>query len=108
MEETKNQDRHDCLRTTIQEYKLFEKVGQGSFGVVRRANAGPGEEDVAIKQLVRIGTDIGMLRRVLREIRVMSSLRHPNLLGLKDVLLQQVSPHKLFCATISASATLFP
>ena len=81
------------------------QVGQGSFGVVRRANDGvsqlgewpptplpprhcrsraltpsfplhlPSPQDVAIKQLVRISADVGMLRRVLREIRVMSGIR---------------------------------
>ena len=44
----------DVLSTPLFDYTLLEKVGQGSFGVVRRARRKSTGEDVAIKQLVRV------------------------------------------------------
>ena len=44
----------DVLYTPLSEYTLLEKVGQGSFGVVRRARRRSTGEDVAIKPLVRV------------------------------------------------------
>jgi serine/threonine protein kinase len=77
---------HHKLSTALYKYDLAEKIGQGSFGVVRRGKNEATGEDVAIKQLVHICEDKGMIRRVLREVRIMHSLQHINVLALKDLL----------------------
>jgi serine/threonine protein kinase len=65
----------DTLSTPLCSYELCEKVGQGSFGVVRRAISKKTRKEVAIKQLVHICDVRGMIRRVLREIRIMKRLK---------------------------------
>lgn len=66
-------------------YSLLRVLGTGSYGVVVAAWDAVTGVVVAIKRVARIFDDAVEARRILREIRLMRSLRHDALLGLIDV-----------------------
>lgn len=66
-------------------YSLLRVLGTGSYGVVVAAWDAVTRVVVAIKRVARIFDDVVEARRILREIRLMRSLRHDALLGLIDL-----------------------
>jgi serine/threonine protein kinase/DNA-binding NarL/FixJ family response regulator len=67
-------------------YRLVERLGQGSMGIVYRAHDDTLDRDVAIKFLLpeRIAGGEASAR-FLREARVVARLSHPNIMTLYDV-----------------------
>lgn len=79
---------------TIGSYIVQEELGSGTFGVVQKAESKRDGEIVAIKciskskiQRNRMGT------QVKKEITTMKSLKHPNIIQIKEVLM---SKHQLY------------
>ena len=66
-------------------YSLLRVLGTGSYGVVVAAWDAVTQMVVAIKRVGRIFDDAVEARRILREVRLMRSLRHDALLSLVDV-----------------------
>eukprot|EP00929_Paragymnodinium_shiwhaense_P059705 TRINITY_DN29888_c0_g1_i1.p1 TRINITY_DN29888_c0_g1~~TRINITY_DN29888_c0_g1_i1.p1 ORF type:complete len:953 (-),score=199.72 TRINITY_DN29888_c0_g1_i1:186-3044(-) len=67
-------------------YRFTKLLGSGSYGVVAAFyDAGRGR-DVAVKRVRRVFDNFLVLRRTLREIRLMRHFQHPNLLRLHKVL----------------------
>merc|ERR1711935_370195 len=63
----------------------YEKVGEGTYGVVYKAKDRETGEIVALKK-VRMGSeDEGVPSTALREIALLKEIQHPNTVGLKDV-----------------------
>lgn len=69
-------------------YELFEEIGRGAHGVVRRAFDTTLECEVAIKSSHPIPNDASdegiLLRRSLREGRVLAKIDHPNVVRVRD------------------------
>ncbi|MBI3272109.1 MAG: protein kinase [Planctomycetes bacterium] len=79
----------DCadpyLGRIIANYKILEKIGQGSMGIVFRAQHQTMERPAAIKILFEYLTlNKNMVKRFLREARAGASLNHANLVQLYD------------------------
>ena len=72
---------------TCSTYELLNRVGEGTFGVVRLAVDIKSRQEVAIKQICKVFDDHRMTRRVLRELRVLHKFRHKNIIELLDVTL---------------------
>lgn len=68
-------------------YQFQKLLGSGSYGVVASFRDATEGRDVAVKRVRRVFDNFLMLRRTLREIKLMRHFRHPNLLQLHDVLL---------------------
>lgn len=67
-------------------YTVTKKLGQGAYGCVA---AGVDEQlgkQVAIKKVRDAFADKTDAKRILRELRLMRSLSHPNVLGLHDLI----------------------
>lgn len=61
-------------------YRLAQKLGEGSMGAVFKAQHLPTNQDVAIKFLdPRYNTDKEFVHRFLREAKTVSQLQHPNI-----------------------------
>lgn len=77
------------------EYHLVRTLGEGEFGLVklgvRRAAAGPGANQVAIKLIRKETVPQGSARlvKVYREINALKRCHHPNIVTLEDVLQDQ-------------------
>jgi serine/threonine protein kinase len=75
-------------------YRLVERLGRGGMGVVWRAHDELLRRDVAVKELhVRLGVDDDFqTRQVLREARAAARLRHPGVVAVHDVIVDDGRP----------------
>lgn len=66
-------------------YKRIKTLGRGSFGLVYKAeNINKPEDYVAIKKYINLSKkDIPY--QILREINVIKLLKHPNIIGIRDI-----------------------
>ena len=79
--------------------RLSSELGSGEFGVVRRGvwSVGTEEREVAVKSLVDGSTEEKRIQ-FLQEAAIMGQFKHPNVITLHGVLLDQepVSNHHYY------------
>ncbi|KAJ6981069.1 hypothetical protein NC653_024454 [Populus alba x Populus x berolinensis] len=68
-------------------YKIEEVIGKGSYGVVCSAYDTHIGEKVAIKKINDIFEHVSDATRILREIKLLRLLRHPDIVEIKHILL---------------------
>ncbi|KAJ0989217.1 hypothetical protein J5N97_007573 [Dioscorea zingiberensis] len=68
-------------------YKIQEVIGKGSYGVVCSAVDVYTGEKVAIKKINGIFEHISDAARILREIKLLRLLRHPDIVDIKHIIL---------------------
>jgi len=66
-------------RRWIWPFELIEQIGEGGMGVVYRARYVVNNREVAVKMLPADVTDKIVLQRFERELEVLKSLKHPNI-----------------------------
>ena len=66
-------------------YVLGNTLGSGSYGVVVGGEDRVCKRTIAIKQIPRLFDHLQMSRKVIREIRLLHSLRHENIISLYDI-----------------------
>ncbi|MEM9194414.1 MAG: protein kinase [Myxococcota bacterium] len=72
-------------RTFGGRYQIGPRIGEGGLGAVHRATDLRLKRTVAVKVLhARLNTDPGLRERFDREIRMLSRLSHPNIVGVVD------------------------
>ncbi|XP_019240165.1 PREDICTED: mitogen-activated protein kinase 19-like isoform X2 [Nicotiana attenuata] len=68
-------------------YKILEVIGKGSYGVVCAAIDTHTGEKVAIKKITDIFEHTSDAIRILREIKLLRLLRHPDIVDIKRIML---------------------
>lgn len=68
-------------------YKIQEIIGKGSYGVVCSALDTHTGERVAIKKINDIFEHVSDATRILREIKLLRILRHPDIVEIKHIML---------------------
>ncbi|KAL9269319.1 Mitogen-activated protein kinase 19-like protein [Drosera capensis] len=68
-------------------YKILEVIGKGSYGVVCAAIDTHTGEKVAIKKINNIFEHVSDAIRILREIKLLRLLRHPDIVEIKGIML---------------------
>ncbi|CAA0824452.1 Mitogen-activated protein kinase 9 [Striga hermonthica] len=68
-------------------YEIEEVVGKGSYGVVAAAVDTHTGEKVAIKKINNIFEHVSEATRILREIKLLRLLRHPDIVEIKHIML---------------------
>lgn len=68
-------------------FKIIEVIGKGSYGVVCSAIDTLTGEKVAIKKIHDIFEHISDAARILREIKLLRLLRHPDIVEIKHIML---------------------
>ncbi|XP_062206428.1 mitogen-activated protein kinase 8-like isoform X2 [Phragmites australis] len=68
-------------------YKIQEVVGKGSYGVVCSAIDQHTGDKVAIKKIHNIFEHLSDAARILREIKLLRLLRHPDIVEIKHIML---------------------
>jgi len=63
----------------IDKYKKLEKLGEGTYGVVYKAQDKVTGEIVALKKIRLEKEDDGVPSTAIREISLLKSLKHPNI-----------------------------
>ncbi|XP_062180501.1 mitogen-activated protein kinase 17-like isoform X2 [Phragmites australis] len=68
-------------------YEVSEVIGKGSYGVVAAAVDTQTGERVAIKKIVDVFDHVSDATRILREIKLLRLLRHPDIVEIKHIML---------------------
>ncbi|KZV46513.1 mitogen-activated protein kinase 9 [Dorcoceras hygrometricum] len=68
-------------------YEVQEVVGKGSYGVVASAIDAYTGENVAIKKINDVFEHVSDATRILREIKLLRLLRHPDIVVIKHIML---------------------
>ncbi|CAI0383338.1 unnamed protein product [Linum tenue] len=69
------------------QYDIQEVVGKGSYGVVASAIDTHTGEKVAIKKMNNVFEHVSDATRILREIKLLRLLRHPDIVEIKHIML---------------------
>lgn len=67
-------------------YQLIRAIGHGAYGVVIAASDQVTGNSVAIKNIPKTFDDLVDAKRIVREIRLMRHLQHPNIVTVLDVM----------------------
>lgn len=74
-----------AIRTMPSHYRVWKHVGEGMYGTVYLCKDDRCGKQVAIKYVKDCARDVAFGKLILREIRILSALDHPNVLNLIDV-----------------------
>ena len=78
-------DLEQFQKETVGRYKFVRVLGRGSYGIVVAAESALTGVTVAVKRIERMFESVLDAKRILREIRILSKLRHENITNLLDV-----------------------
>ncbi|MEQ2228097.1 MAP/microtubule affinity-regulating kinase 3, partial [Ilyodon furcidens] len=67
-------------------YRLLKTIGKGNFAKVKLARHVPTGREVAIKIIDKTQLNPTSLQKLLREVRIMKILNHPNIVKLFEVI----------------------
>ncbi|KAJ2723331.1 hypothetical protein GGI07_002684 [Coemansia sp. Benny D115] len=70
----------------MDKYQKIEKLGEGTYGIVYKAQNRETNEVVALKRIRLDNEEEGVPCTAIREISLLKELKHPNIVGLFDVL----------------------
>ena len=76
--------------TVHQKYKLLRAIGHGAYGFVCSAENTVTKEFVAIKKISNLFGNPIETKRAIREVQLLRKLRHENILGLVDLMMNDV------------------
>ncbi|CAB3401703.1 unnamed protein product [Caenorhabditis bovis] len=76
----------------VQDTQPDRPIGYGAFGVVWSVTDPRSGKRVALKKMPNVFQNLASCKRVFREIKMLSSFRHDNVLSLLDIL-QPANPH---------------
>ncbi|KAK6349771.1 serine/threonine protein kinase, CMGC, CDC2/CDK subfamily [Orbilia brochopaga] len=73
----------------ISSYRLISKLGEGTFGLVTKAQDTRNNQLVALKQFTVTNEKEGFPITALREIKYLKQLRHPNVIPLLEMVVEK-------------------
>nr|XP_009510322.1 PREDICTED: glycogen synthase kinase-3 beta isoform X2 [Phalacrocorax carbo] len=77
-------------------YTKIEKIGEGTYGVVYKGRHKTTGQVVAMKKIRLESEEEGVPSTAIREISLLKELRHPNIVCLQDVLMQDSRLYLVF------------
>lgn len=66
-------------------YDFLKQIGQGAYGIVVACYDNKNKKKVAIKKIPKAYEDLIDAKRIYREIKIMSSFKHENIISLVDL-----------------------
>ncbi|KAJ3351423.1 cyclin-dependent serine/threonine protein kinase [Entophlyctis luteolus] len=70
----------------MEKYQKIEKLGEGTYGIVYKAQNRDTDDIVALKRIRLENEDEGVPCTAIREISLLKELKHPNIIKLYDVI----------------------
>jgi len=80
----------------MEDFQKIEKIGEGTYGVVYKGRNKVTGQIVAMKKIRLESDDEGIPSTAIREISLLKELRHPNIVYLKDVLMEENRLYLIF------------
>lgn len=80
----------------MERYEKLSRLGEGSYGIVFKCRDRESGQLVAVKRFVESDDDPAIRKIALREIRLLKSLKHPNLVCLLEVFRRKRRLHLVF------------
>jgi len=80
----------------MQDYVKIEKIGEGTYGLVFKGKHRATGEIVAMKKIKLESEDEGVPSTAIREISLLRELVHPNIVTLKEVIMQDIKLYLIF------------
>ncbi|XP_031445827.1 cyclin-dependent kinase 1 [Phasianus colchicus] len=80
----------------MEDYTKIEKIGEGTYGVVYKGRHKTTGQVVAMKKIRLESEEEGVPSTAIREISLLKELRHPNIVCLQDVLMQDARLYLIF------------
>jgi serine/threonine protein kinase len=84
------------LRACLPPHGVQELIGQGAYGIVCSAFDLQKQTMVAVKKIENVFDHRSLAKRTLRELKIVRSLQHENILGLERV----IRPHQAVFSNI--------
>lgn len=82
------------MTRTVAHYERLEQIGEGTYGQVYRAKCLESGRVVAMKKMRIISRYVnGIPPQLIREIKILKQLRHPNLLRMVEVVTSKGAEH---------------
>ncbi|RWS28646.1 cyclin-dependent kinase 1-like protein [Leptotrombidium deliense] len=73
----------------MEDFEKIEKIGEGTYGVVYKARVKKSGILVALKKIRLENEDEGVPSTAIREITLLKEVVHPNIVSLRDVIMQE-------------------
>ncbi|XP_033835880.1 cyclin-dependent kinase 1 [Periophthalmus magnuspinnatus] len=80
----------------MEDYLKIEKIGEGTYGVVYKGKNKVTGQVVAMKKIRLESEDEGVPSTAVREVALLQELKHPNVVRLLDVLMQESRLYLIF------------
>ena len=74
--------------SNVDDYLKIEKIGEGTYGIVYKGKCKKTGEIVAMKKIRLESEQEGVPSTAIREISLLRELQHPNIVSLKEILMQ--------------------
>jgi len=78
------------------EYRKIEKIGEGTYGKVYKAEKIDSGEIVAMKKMKEYSNESGIVSSSLREISILKEIKHKNIVLLKNVIYNNLNLYLIF------------
>uniref|UniRef100_A0A1A9VJA0 Protein kinase domain-containing protein n=1 Tax=Glossina austeni TaxID=7395 RepID=A0A1A9VJA0_GLOAU len=80
----------------MEDFQKIEKIGEGTYGVVYKGRNKLTGQIVAMKKIRLESDDEGIPSTAIREISLLKELKHPNIVCLEDVLMEENRLYLIF------------
>ncbi|XP_075154353.1 cyclin-dependent kinase 1 [Haematobia irritans] len=80
----------------MEDFQKIEKIGEGTYGVVYKGRNRLTGQIVAMKKIRLESDDEGIPSTAIREISLLKELKHPNIVCLEDVLMEENRLYLIF------------
>lgn len=80
----------------MEDFQKIEKIGEGTYGVVYKGKNKKTGQIVAMKKIRLESEDEGIPSTAIREISLLKELKHPNIVSLQDVLMEDNRLYLIF------------
>ncbi|CAB4004207.1 eukaryotic translation initiation factor 2-alpha kinase 1-like [Paramuricea clavata] len=88
-----------------EEFQELEKLGKGGFGSVYKVKNRLDGREYAVKKVYLSEKDLPNCFKVLREVKVLAQLRHPNVVGYQSAWLESVTSENTMSTNVPRIST---